>query len=200
MSLDKGDFVYIDALSNQLFMGSDENGFPTEPERDGVGNWHILGSLVAAPKPRLKKLLHQLVPLRDACTNVTLVCGLPLGRYISGKCCRDETHLENRGDKNFGQILVSAIASCRGCLEAAFPGCIVFNPTDRIWRACSARLACPSGRRATRSTSPMLPTATSREAWSRWYQLQPPTLLRTCCGGPHWNRLSLNPGRRQPPT
>ena len=64
MGLDKGDFVYITALSNQLFMGSDENGFPTEPERDGVGNWHILGSLVAAPKPRLKKLLHQLAPVQ----------------------------------------------------------------------------------------------------------------------------------------
>ena len=50
-------------------MGSDENRFPTEPERDGVGNWHILGSLVAAPKPRLKKLLHQLAPVRDACAN-----------------------------------------------------------------------------------------------------------------------------------
>ena len=35
MDLAKGDFVYIDALSNQLFMGSDKNGFPTEPEWDG---------------------------------------------------------------------------------------------------------------------------------------------------------------------
>ena len=59
-----------------------------------------------------------------------LVCGLPLECYISGKCCRDETHLENRGDEDFSQILISAIASCRGCLEAAFPGCTVFNPTD----------------------------------------------------------------------
>ena len=82
-------------------MGSDEDGFPTEPERDGEGNWHISGSLVAAPKPRLKKLLHQLTPLRDACGQATLVCGLPLGRYISGKCCRDETHLENRDDEDF---------------------------------------------------------------------------------------------------
>ena len=111
-------------------MGSDEDGFPTEPERDGEGNWHISGSLVAAPKPRLKKLLHQLTPLRDACGQATLVCGLPLSRYISGKCCRDETLLENRGDEDFGQILVLAIASCRGCLEAAFPGCVVFNPMD----------------------------------------------------------------------
>ena len=91
-------------------------------ERDVEGNWHISGSLVATPKPRLKKLLHQLTPLRDACSQATLVCGLPLGRYISGKCCRDKTHLENRDDEDFGQILVSAIASCRGCLEAAFPG------------------------------------------------------------------------------
>ena len=124
----KGDFVYIDNLSNQLFMGSDEDGFHTE--RDGEGKWHISGSLVAAPKPRLKKLLHQLTPLQDACGQATLVCGLPHGDYISGKCCRDETHLENRGDEDFGQILVSAIASCRGCLEAAFPGCIVFSPME----------------------------------------------------------------------
>ena len=53
-----------------------------------------------------------------------------LGRYISGKCCRDETHLENHGDDDFGQILASAKTSCRGCLESTFPGCIVFNPTD----------------------------------------------------------------------
>ena len=130
LGLTKGDFVYVDALSNQLFMGSDEDGFPTEPERDGEGKWHISGSLVAAPKPRLKKLLHQLTPLRDACGQATLVCGLPLGRYISGKCCRDETHLENRDDEDFNQILSSAIAGCRGVLEAAFPGCVVFNPMD----------------------------------------------------------------------
>ena len=38
--------------------------------------------------------------------------------------------MENHGDEDFGQILASAITSCRGCLEAAFPECIVFNPTD----------------------------------------------------------------------
>ena len=130
LGLAKGDCVYIDALSNQLFMGSDEDGLPTEPERDGEGKWHITGSLVAAPKPRLKKLLMQLAPLREASGDATIVCGLPLGRYISAKCCKDESHLENRGDEDFGQILRTAIASCRGCLETAFPGCAVFNPTD----------------------------------------------------------------------
>ena len=79
----KGDCVYIDALSNQLFMGSNEDGLPTEPEWDGDGKWHITGSLVAALKPRLKKLLQQLTPLREACGNSTMVC---VGRYISGKC------------------------------------------------------------------------------------------------------------------
>ena len=80
LGLAKGDCVYIDALSNQLFMGSDEDGLPTEPERDGDGKWHITGSLVAAPKPRLKKLLLQLSPLREACGEATLVCSLPLSR------------------------------------------------------------------------------------------------------------------------
>ena len=130
LGLGKGDFVYIDALSNQVIMGSDEDGFPIEPEQDSDGTWHISGSLVVAPKPRLKKLLQQLTPLRDACGDATLVCFLPLGHFISGKCCRDKTHLENREDKDYGQIFVSAIASCQGCLEAAFPGCIIFNPTN----------------------------------------------------------------------
>ena len=60
-------------------MGSDEDGFPTENVCDGDGNWYISVSLIAAPKPRLKKLLHQLTPLRDDCGNATLVCSLPLG-------------------------------------------------------------------------------------------------------------------------
>ena len=130
MGLAKGDFVYVDTLSNQLFMGSGEGGFPIEPERDGDGIWHISCSLVAAPKPRLMKLLQQLSPLREACGNATLVCGLPLGQYISGKCCGDSAHLENREGKDFSQIVVSLIASSWGCLEATFPGCIIFNPTD----------------------------------------------------------------------
>ena len=130
LGLAKEDCVYIDALSSQLFMGSNEDGLPTEPERDGEGKWHITGSLVAAPKPRLKKILQQLTLLWEACGDETLVCSLPLGRYISGKCFSDEGHLENRGDEDFGQILSSAISSCWGCLEAAFPGSVVFNPTD----------------------------------------------------------------------
>ena len=63
LGLANGDFVYIDALPNQVFNGSDEDGFPIQPEWDGDGIWHISGSPVAAPKPRLKKLLQQLIPL-----------------------------------------------------------------------------------------------------------------------------------------
>ena len=69
-----------------------------------------------------------------------------------------------------------------------------------IWRACLAQLACPSGRRVTLSTSPTLPMATLWQAWSRWYPLQPPTPLLTCCGGHDWSLSSPSPGRRQLPT
>ena len=145
LGLAKGDCMYIDALSNQLFMASDKEGLPTELEWDGEGKWHITGSLVATPKPRLKKLLQQLTPLREACGDATLVCGLPLGRYISGKCCNDEGHLENRGDEDFSQILSSAVSSCRGCLETAFPGSVVFNPTDSFADGDMASLISSAG-------------------------------------------------------
>ena len=38
--LSPGDFVYIDALSNQIFMGSDEDGLSIEPKKDGSNAWH----------------------------------------------------------------------------------------------------------------------------------------------------------------
>ena len=40
LELTPGDFVYIDALSNQIFMGSDEDGLPIEPKKDGSNAWH----------------------------------------------------------------------------------------------------------------------------------------------------------------
>ena len=128
--LSPGYFVYIDALSNQIFMGSDEDGLPVEPKKDGSNAWHISGSLTVAPKPRVKKLLNQLECLKEACGGASLVCGLPLARYVRQKCCHCKTHLDNFGEDDYEQILLSAATLSKVCLSATFPGATIFDPME----------------------------------------------------------------------
>ena len=57
-----------------------------------------------------------------------LVCGLPLPPYLKEKCFTGSNHINNRGDANFQDIFLEAEELVRGCLEATFPGAIIFEP------------------------------------------------------------------------
>ena len=87
VNLKKGDFLYMDLLSNVSFMGTNEDGLQVPPVKDGSKRWHVTGSLVACPKPRMKKVLSQFETVRELMGDATLVCGLPLPRYVEEKCC-----------------------------------------------------------------------------------------------------------------
>ena len=65
LKLIKGDFLYIDLLSNAIFMGTDEDGMQIPPVKDGQKRWHVTGSLTACPKPRIKKILSMFDSLRE---------------------------------------------------------------------------------------------------------------------------------------
>ena len=62
------------------------------------------------------------------CSGATLVCRLPLPRYLEEKCCTECSHIDNHGDANFQDIFLEAADAVKGCLEAAFPGAIIFEP------------------------------------------------------------------------
>ena len=83
LKLQKGDFLCMDLLSNASFMGTDEDGLQVPPVKDGQKRWHMTGSLVACPKPRIKKILSLFDSLRKIAGDATMVCGLPLPRYTS---------------------------------------------------------------------------------------------------------------------
>ena len=87
LKLQKGDFVYMDLFSNASFMCNNEDGLQFPPVKDGQKRWHITGSLVACPKPRIKKILSLFESLRESTGDAMLVCGLPLPRYVYKKCC-----------------------------------------------------------------------------------------------------------------
>ena len=68
--LTENDIVYLDLLSNQVYLGTDEEGNSTDPYNDSQNRWHITGSLVAAAKPRLRRVLERLAAINEACGKV----------------------------------------------------------------------------------------------------------------------------------
>ena len=127
LKLIKGDFLYIDLLSNAIFMGTDEDGMQIPPVKDGQKRWHVTGSLTACPKPRIKKILSMFDSLRELVGEATLICGLPLPRYAKEKCCTESIHIENFCGSNYAEVFVQAREDARACLEAAFPSAIIFD-------------------------------------------------------------------------
>ena len=108
LKLKKGDFLYIDLLSNAIFMGTDEDGMQIPPVKDGQKRWHVTISLIVCPKPRIKKILSMFDSLREIAGEATLMCGLPLPLYVKEKCCTDSTHVENLSDSNYAEVFIQA--------------------------------------------------------------------------------------------
>ena len=63
-----------------------------EPVKDARKKWHISGSLVAAAKPSIRRLLDRLAALKAACSEAKIICRLPIPRYVAGRCCEDQHH------------------------------------------------------------------------------------------------------------
>ena len=141
-------------------MGTNEDGLQVPPVKDGSKRWHVTGSLVACPKPRMKKVLSQFETVRELMGDTTLVCGLPLPGYVEEKCCQGEGHLENFGDEDYAEVYVQVRETAKSSLEAAFPGAIIFDPVATFGRSKDTRIlpsyaapaAYPSGPKVTRCT------------------------------------------------
>ena len=119
MNLQKGDFVYLDLLSNASFMGTNENGLQVPPIKDSQKNWHVTGSLVACPKPQIKKILTLFESLCKSIGEAKLVCGLPLPRYVEERCCTDKGHIDNFGDSDYAEVFGQVCETAKSCLASA---------------------------------------------------------------------------------
>ena len=88
----------------------------------------MTSSLVACPKPRMKKVLSQFETVGELVGDATLVCGLPLPHYVDKKCCKGDGHIENFGDEDYTEAYAQVRETARACLETVFPGAIIFDP------------------------------------------------------------------------
>ena len=126
--LSKEDIVYLDLLSNQVYLGTDVDGNSTDPHKDRQNRWHITGSLVPATKPRLRRILERMVAIRDACGAAKIICGLPTPRYVEQGCYKSELHIDNILEEEYKGIHEEVKVNSKTCLLAAFPNCTVLDP------------------------------------------------------------------------
>ena len=76
----------------------------------------------------MKKVLSQFETVRELVGDATLVCGLPLPRYVGEKCCQGDGHIENFGDEDYTEVYAQVRETARSCLETVFLGAIIFDP------------------------------------------------------------------------
>jgi hypothetical protein len=112
------DRLVLDLLSNSTFMGTDVDGLPTAAVQGEGGTYHIPGSLTVAPVPVTKKILancNQIGKLCSTAKNVALIAPIP--RYITGKCCDDNNHVDNYDNDDFETEVINGLEQQKRLLD-----------------------------------------------------------------------------------
>ena len=86
------------------------------------------GSLVAAAKPKLRRILERLAAIKDACGTAKLICFLPTPCYVEQSCCKNELHIDNIQEDKYKGIHEDVKNNSKTGLLAAFPSCTVLDP------------------------------------------------------------------------
>jgi hypothetical protein len=99
-------------------MGTDLDGLPTASVQGEGGTYHIPGSLTVAPVPVTKKILANCSQIGKICSkvkHVTLISPIP--RYVTGKCCDDNNHVENYDSDDFEMEIINGLEHQKRLLD-----------------------------------------------------------------------------------
>ena len=118
LSLGDGDILYLDLYSNTVYMGSDEFGMPVPAFKTSPGTYHMSGCLETAPEAFLRKRFSLVRDLLQLVGSATIICVLPLLRYVQRPCCSDEQHMVNWAESDFTEILLSGSKAVSNVLKA----------------------------------------------------------------------------------
>ena len=75
------------------------------------GRYHIPGKLVVIGQDELKELFGLATKVIRAAQGAPVIIISPLYRYVTGRCCRDSTHISNYEDTNFTRMMGNSIQS-----------------------------------------------------------------------------------------
>jgi hypothetical protein len=99
------------------FMGTDDNGLPTEALRAEDGRYHIIGSLNVAPPSVPKKILSLCTPLASALQKTCTILISPIPRCINGKCCKNEGHIDNFNEPDIDEEIAVGLEGLKRLLQ-----------------------------------------------------------------------------------
>jgi hypothetical protein len=121
-------------FDNSVFLESNDD-IQQPPERGSDGKYHIRGKLKVADRDSFKQLFTEVLPLFRAGLDHKKFILSPLLRYTVKPCCRDTTHLTNKRDKDFLQV-ISLTDICSWLSAMAFTRRIrnftVINPVQLL--------------------------------------------------------------------
>ena len=85
--------VILHLFDNQIFKGL-VNDEPTDPVRIG-GKYHITGKLAVFGAEEFKALFALALKIIRAAQQAKVILISPMYRYVTGRCCRDDSHISN---------------------------------------------------------------------------------------------------------
>jgi hypothetical protein len=100
------DFIVIDPLSNSAFCGTGDDGAPVQLSRDSNGKYHCPGSLSVITSHMIKKAMSSFNPVVET---LKLFIISPVLRYVSAKCCEDQSHIDNFGTRGLQRDLINGL-------------------------------------------------------------------------------------------
>ena len=131
-NLGEKDILYIDLFSNSIYMGSDDSGMPIPVFKTSTGTYHMSGCLEVAPEAFLRKRFRVVHRVLEAAGAATIICALPLPRFVKMPCCNSEAHMTNWTEADFTDILKNSSETCSSIIrvegERLGLTIAVFNP------------------------------------------------------------------------
>ena len=99
-------------------MGSDSCGKSIPAFKTLGSRYHLISSVEVTPEAVLRRRVLSLKPDLEAAGPATIICGLPLPRYVRDPCCTDTTHMTNRKEGDYEDILRTSSNTCMTILKA----------------------------------------------------------------------------------
>jgi hypothetical protein len=160
------DIIVIDLISNNTFCGTDKKGNPSDPVKID-GKWHIEGELSVRSKSYIKTCLSGLKFILKDYPDCKIICIMPVPRYLTGKCCENESHITNFHDLAFDadlqidlemveDMLMAWLQSHKGSSALIHYRSIADKPEAPLKELCVDGQPC--GNRKIRYTAPTLHT------------------------------------------
>jgi hypothetical protein len=88
---------------------------PVVPMPDG--RYHVQGSLITTPLSIIRKTLQSCEGIATIAKKSRIILVRPSPRYVSGRCCDDETHLENYNNPDYETEILTGIETINRVLE-----------------------------------------------------------------------------------